>query len=85
MSWNHRVIRTLNGIFEDEPYWYTVHEVYYKKKGGGEDYDNIVAWTNPISVCGATLGELRDTLAYISKAIEKPYLEIEKLEAQILK
>lgn len=83
MTWNHRVIRQfiLDAQDDEHPYWYQIHEVYYDKKDGGEDYDNVIGWTrDAIGLAAETPDELRETLERISRAIEKPMLDLHVLE-----
>lgn len=71
-TWNHRVIRTSSG-FDDEPWYYAIHEVHYEG-------DQVTFWTqNPVHV-GADegLGGLIWVLDKMRECLSKPVLEIDE-------
>ena len=71
--WNHRVIRRRNEAYEDEQYFYVVHDVYYEIDGDSEE---IVGWTaDAVAPQGDTLAELQDVLELFKAALAKPVLE----------
>lgn len=79
MSWNYRVIRKeeKQTLFGPEATYisYEIHEVYYKKKNGGEGEDNIRVWSiSSIEPYGEDLEELRWVLDDMLKACSKPVL-----------
>ncbi len=71
--WNHRVIRHRNEAYEDEPYFYVVHEVHYEIGG---DTEEIVGWSvEGLAPRGDTLEDLKIALERYLAALAKPVLE----------
>jgi hypothetical protein len=73
MSWNYRVIRSLDPDADVEPeYTYAIHEVYYS-----ED-DGLSSWTqDPVAFFGDSLEDLRDMiLIKLHRALTLPVLEV---------
>ena len=70
--WNYRVCkRTYTESGEPEVY-YGIHETYYDDKG------NICAITQDlIDVFGESIEELKETLARMSKALEKEVIDLD--------
>jgi len=66
MSWNHRVMKHKDG--DDD--FFTIHEVYYDKKGKINGYTS-----NGTSVCGNSLQELREGLERMLKSLDKEILD----------
>lgn len=68
--WNYRVVR-----IENE--WLEIHEVYYRHVDGGENYDNIRAWTEcSVSVSGENVDSMESTLTMMRAALAKPILDL---------
>lgn len=68
MGWNHRVLAF---IYEDEVQL-QIHEVYYNKKGKPNGYTS-----NPISINGGSLKDIKWTLKQIKKCLKKPVLSVD--------
>ena len=72
-GWNHRVIRHRNEAYEDEQYFYVVHNVYYEIDGDSEE---IFAWSEEgLAPQGETLEDLKAVLELYQAALAKPVLE----------
>lgn len=69
--WNYRVVR--RGTEPDTAY-YSVHEVYYDRKG------NIVMWDEHEATVGAEdFGDVRWALDRMGEALDKPVLAVEDM------
>lgn len=64
-GWNHRVVRFVDSAGED---FFEVQEVYYNAAGKPNGYCDA-------SVCGESMGILREELARFAKAIEQPVID----------
>lgn len=72
MSWNYRVIKRTHDTGET---WYQMHEVYYNDAG------EITGMTiSPIDPAGVTMEELRESLDWMYKALDKPVLDYDNIE-----
>ncbi len=84
MSWNYRVIREViseRPVNEGKVDWFSIHEVYYKDKDGGEDYNNISGWTaDAVDIAGESMMEIQETLNMIIACLSKPVLDYTELE-----
>lgn len=66
MSWNHRVMRHIEG----ERDYLAIHEVYYNNEG------LIVKWTDsPVNMVDGTITGLRWELNRMKESLGKPVLE----------
>lgn len=70
MSWNYRIIRRTYDEYGVETY--TIHSVHYNEKG-----DPTLVSTEPSSVMGQTLEELKDDFDMQRVAFGKPILDYE--------
>lgn len=70
MTWNHRVIRQVC----DGEVFLGIHEVYYDN--GVPD----MCTEDTVGVCGESLGELKQTLRWMQKALGEPILEMSDFE-----
>lgn len=70
MSWNYRVIRHRQASIAASGDAYTIHEVFYDKRG------KIDGWSDAMHPLGETISELRSDMRYMSKALKLPVLEI---------
>jgi hypothetical protein len=69
MHWNHRVIVRLEGLEQ----LYELHEVYYRDDG------SIEGWTaGPVRVMGDSVKEMKQSLRWMLKAMDKPVLTVKK-------
>ena len=68
MSWNHRVLAHKNG----DEFWFSIHEVYYDKKGTPESYT-----VNGVIVGGNSIKDLSWTLDKMKECLDKPILSAE--------
>lgn len=69
-KWNYRALKRTYDSGEVE---FFIHEVYYEK-------EKIVAIsTNPISIGGYTIGEIKKTLKLMSEALKKEVLNYNEL------
>ena len=72
--WNHRVVRrNYKGAYPET--LYSIHETFY-----GLDGELPVFTTDPSDVSGESVGELRQTLQWMLKALDKPVLDYETRE-----
>jgi len=83
MSWNYRVIRTVNKIPEllrknhpdvGEFDFYTIHDVYY------DDNKDVVNVGRESPVIGDSIDELRLVLQKMLEACDKPYFDHDEEE-----
>ena len=72
MSWNYRVVKR---TYCCEETWYQIHEAYYNSNG------EITAITEkPVDPAGLTMDELKESLEWMQKALEKPVLDYDNIE-----
>lgn len=71
MTWNHRVVRhkTKSG----EPY-IAIHEVFYDSKNKA-----YTLTKDPVDVGGETIDDLRKQLEQMTKALDTPILDYDKV------
>jgi len=75
MTWNHRVVaREWKGFNEIEVV-FGIHEIYYNKDGIPE-----MCTEDAVSVVGANLAEISNTLLWMKKALKKPILSYSDFE-----
>ena len=70
MTWNHRVIRHKQA----DEYWLGVHEVYY------ENGAPTMVTMEPVGVGGYDVDEIRQTIEWMMKSLDKPVLEYSDFE-----
>jgi hypothetical protein len=66
MTWNHRVLKTKDGV--DGSDWYAIHEVFYED-GKPRSYT-----ANPIDVSGESIDDIRWVLERMRECLDKPAL-----------
>lgn len=72
MSWNYRVVKR---TYDTGEIWYQMHEAYYNNAG------EITAITvKPIDPAGMTMDDLKESLDWMYKALDKPILEYDNIE-----
>lgn len=72
MSWNYRVIRTIDPNGDE---YYGIHEVYYDDEG------NPVSCTeNSVNPIGESVEDLSHTVIYMMRAFTEPVLEMRQFE-----
>jgi archaellum biogenesis ATPase FlaH len=72
--WNHRVLKHEKKDKRASREWYTIHEVYYNKKG------EIVAYTDdPVYPYGESKIELLEEIMRFMKCLDKPILIVDDI------
>lgn len=69
MTWENRVVKTIEKIKGVEHVFYSIHEVYY------DDNGIINGWTEEaVRVGGDSIDDIRHTLFLMKKSLERPIL-----------
>lgn len=72
--WNHRVVKRVYKMGDYEETSYGVHEAYY------DDNNKVNMITEePVGPHGETMKELRQCLEWMTKALEHPILDYDKI------
>ncbi len=79
MTWEYRVCRTENEGFElpEDQYSYSIHSVHY---WGRDDTKIHLTSKDPRDPFGTTLEELTTDLELMTKALDKPFIDLDTLE-----
>jgi len=81
--WNHRLVRrvyparTVSTVELPEEVEYGVYEAYY---GLGDEAGAVSITTNPATVVGESVANLRETLQHMLRALDAPVLDYETRE-----
>ena len=78
MNWNHRVVKRTYTSEDGKPVYrevmYGVHEAYYDEKG-----KVFMITDNPTAPSGDSMEELKESLEYMTKALEHPILDYDNI------
>lgn len=70
--WNHRVIRREQEFHGEKYVTYGIHEVYYT------DGQHHALTMEPVAICGDSLDDIKQSLEWMTKALEAPVLDFDK-------